>query len=153
MLNWLTPYLLRIDRTKAESDGAVLLISDLLTSRKIEHEINYGICHRHMPSGNPKTTLPHFWINLPNFERIDIRARSHFGSEPEVPHGVFLPADYPSIEYQVRGSLKPRELSSDEVRSLMSGARTTEHYKWFEALRKELLQEWLKAREVKSSCR
>lgn len=148
MIHWLQPYLLRIDRTKAECDGATLLISDLLCSRKIEHEIFYGICNRHMPSGNLKTTLPHFWINLPNFERIDVRLQMHFGSEPEVPHGVFLPADYPSIEYQIRGSLKPRELLSSEVRSLMSGTRTTEHYKWFEALRKELLQEWLKAREV-----
>jgi hypothetical protein len=148
MLNWLTPYLLRIDRTKAESDGAVLLISDLLTSRKIEHEIFYGICNLHLPSGKTRTALPHFWINLPNFERIDIRLRSHFGQEPEIPHGVFLPGDYPAIEYQVRGSLKPRELRSDEVRVLMSGTRTTEHHKWFEALRKELLQEWLKAREV-----
>jgi hypothetical protein len=150
MLNWLIPYLLRIDRTKAECDGATLLISDLLCSRKIEHEIFYGICNLNMPSGKNKTTLPHFWINLPNFERIDIRLRSHFGQDSEVPHGIFLPECYWMIEYQVRGSLKPRELHSDEVRLLMSGGRTTEHHRWFEALRKELLQEWLKAREVAS---
>lgn len=150
MIRWLQPYLLRIDRAKAESDGATLLISDLLCSRKIEHEIFYGTCHQHMPSGNPKTTLPHFWINLPSFERIDIRLQTHFGQDPEVPHGVFLPADYPTIEYQVRGSLKPRELRSDEVRLLMSGTRTLEYGRWFEALRKELVQEWLKAREVAS---
>lgn len=153
MLNWLTPYLLRIDRTKAECDGATLLISDLLCSRKIEHEIFYGICNGHMPAGNHKTTLPHFWINMPNFERIDIRLRSHFGREAEVPHGVFLPGDYPAIEYQVRGSLRPRELPSSEASLLMSGARSTGHRRWFEALRKELLQEWLKAREVEPSCR
>ncbi|BAS55284.1 hypothetical protein NIES2135_54440 [Leptolyngbya boryana NIES-2135] len=148
MMDWLQPYLLRIDLTKAECDGASLLVSDLLTSRRIEHEIGYGICNQ--ISSRPKTTLPHFWINLPNLERIDIRLRMHFGQAVEVPHGIFLPEDYPTIEYQSRGSLKPRELRSDEVSWLMSGTRMPEYQRWFEALRKELLEEWLKARVAAS---
>jgi len=42
----------------------------------------------------------HFWIDLPNGQRIDYRARMWLGDHPEIPHGIFNPADFPSVTYK-----------------------------------------------------
>lgn len=146
MIPWLTPYLLRINLTKAEGDGATLLISDLLLSRKIAHTVHYGICNYHYKAGcKPKTNLPHFWIDLPTGERIDIRLQMHFGQGSDVSHGIFKPHDYPKVEYVDRGTVEPRLLNETEVQLLMQGDRPPEHRKQFGALRERLFLEWIES--------
>ncbi|RUS92944.1 hypothetical protein DSM107003_46910 [Trichormus variabilis SAG 1403-4b] len=47
---------------------------------------------------NNQEIEPHFWIDLPNGERIDYRAKMWLIGE-NLPHGIFQPQDFPDVIY------------------------------------------------------
>jgi hypothetical protein len=77
-----------------ECDGLTTVISSLLTTAGIPHKVYVG---RAACSG--KRISPHLWVELENGTIIDYRLRMWLGSHPEIPHGVFNPSDYSSVEY------------------------------------------------------
>lgn len=89
--NLLAPY----DSSTTECDGIVRLCHTVLVQHHIEHQPMIGI----LTKGH-KEISPHFWIELPSGECIDYRARMWLGNSEEVPHGVFQPTDFPSVNYE-----------------------------------------------------
>ncbi|WP_241993606.1 hypothetical protein [Trichormus variabilis] len=65
----------------------------VLTQHNIEHQPMIGVL-----SLNNQEIEPHFWIDLPNGERIDYRAKMWLIGE-NLPHGIFQPQDFPDVIY------------------------------------------------------
>lgn len=88
LADWLAP----VDQMQVECDGASRVISMLLQREGIDHVIETGSLN--VPGVG---RIPyHWWIRLGESEGaalIDYRARMWLGSDPRVPHGVFMPAD------------------------------------------------------------
>lgn len=94
MINQLTD---QYDKCALECDGLTRVLHTVLSRENIEHTCMIGQII------NTKTKVgfsPHFWIELPDGQIIDYRARMWLGSSPDVPHGVFKPTDYPHVVYE-----------------------------------------------------
>lgn len=85
----LDPY----DSSQTECDGMVRICHTVLFNQGIEHQPFFGTLTRHK-----QHIEPHLWIDLPNGERIDYRAKMWLIGE-NVPHGVFNPQDFPDVLY------------------------------------------------------
>lgn len=81
------------DDTQTECDGMTQICHTVLAENRIEHQPMAGILKR-----LNQEIYPHLWIDLPNGDRIDYRARIWLGNEG-VPHGVFNPQDFPDVIY------------------------------------------------------
>jgi hypothetical protein len=86
----LDPY----DSSQTECDGMTQICHTVLAQHNIEHQPMAGSLRT-----QEQVIEPHFWIDLPNGERIDYRASMWLGSEG-VPHGVFNPQDFPDVIYE-----------------------------------------------------
>jgi|GEM_PF-3455443 len=79
-----------------ECDGLTRAASHLLTKAGLPHTAWRGqVTHR----PTKRSMAPHYWLDLADGRRIDFRARRWIGERADVPHGVFLPAEYPAVEY------------------------------------------------------
>ena len=77
-----------LDKLPLECDGASRALSYLLQRDGIEHEVHVGSLEI---SGVGRIGL-HWWVQLPGGVVCDARASMWLGSDPRVPHGVFLPS-------------------------------------------------------------
>ncbi len=50
----------------------------------------------------------HIWIDLLDGRWLDLRARMWLGDQPHVPHGIFKPADFPQVSYEITGPWRTR---------------------------------------------
>ncbi len=82
-------------KSPVECDGMVRLCSTILYQHDIEHQPMVGTL-----SKGERTISPHFWLDLPSGERIDYRARMWLGNSESVPHGIFVPSEYPQVNYK-----------------------------------------------------
>ena len=80
-----------------ECDGLTRVLTTVLQENNIPHTCMVGTL---TITGTNEGTPLHFWIDLPDLKRIDYRARMWIGSNPDVPHGIFNPADFPSVTYK-----------------------------------------------------
>jgi hypothetical protein len=78
-----------------ECDGLTRVLSYVLDINKIEHKTCIGYLHY------KGQVIYHYWIELPNGDYIDYRARMWVGKSKDVPHGIFNPKDYKKINYVV----------------------------------------------------
>lgn len=85
----LDPY----DDTQTQCDGMTQICHTVLTENNIEHQPMAGSLSKQ----NRGVGL-HLWIDLPDGNRIDYRARMWLGNEG-VPHGIFNPQDFPDVIY------------------------------------------------------
>jgi hypothetical protein len=79
-----------------ECDGLTHVIHRVLSDENIEHTVYTG---QVINTFNFDTIPIHLWIDINNI-RIDYRVRMWLGDMPDIPYGVFYPADYPSIRYE-----------------------------------------------------
>jgi hypothetical protein len=102
----LDPY----DSSQTECDGMTRICHTVGVRHGIDHQPRVGLLQH-----KAREIEPHFWIDLPNGDRIDYRARMWLGQEEGVPHGVFNPQNFPDVIYQgeaiVLESLPPVVLS------------------------------------------
>lgn len=80
-----------------ECDGLPCVITTMLQEHNIPHTC---MVETLTFTGTNKGSPIHFWINLPDGQRIDYRARMWLGERPDVPHGIFNPADFPGATYK-----------------------------------------------------
>jgi hypothetical protein len=87
-----------------ECDGLTRVITTVLKEHSIPHTCMVGT----LTLTGTNTGAPvHFWIDLPDGQRVDYRARMWLGERPDVPHGIFNPADFPGVTY--KGEAVPLE--------------------------------------------
>lgn len=84
------------DRSNLECDGLTRVLHTVLSHEGIEHSCIVGSITN---TKQEQYISLHFWIQLPDQQIIDYRARMWLGDNPEIPHGVFNPTDYPDIVY------------------------------------------------------
>lgn len=104
----LDPY----DDAPLECDGSTRVLHSVLTDLAIPHSCYAGsitIGDRVMPL--------HFWIDLETGERIDYRVRAWFGRDSHLPHGIFVPNDYPQVSYD--GEEVALEVLSPEMMKIL----------------------------------
>ena len=77
-----------------ECDGLTRVITTVLQENSIPHTCMTGTLTF---TGTNEGTPLHFWIDLPDGQRIDYRARMWLGDRPDVPHGIFNPVDFPGV--------------------------------------------------------
>jgi len=98
-----------------QCDGMTRRVSNHLMSMTISHKVVIGRLEMlsNLPdeiilpavfdgNGNPFKVKPeanifHIWVELPDKQIIDLRARMWFG--PTAPHGLFDPKDHPNFRY------------------------------------------------------
>lgn len=84
-----------LDSTDLECDGSTQAASTVLWAAGVAHTVHGGqIVHRATGTRPPI----HFWIEIDGLT-LDYRARMWLGTSPDVPHGLFRIADYPSVAY------------------------------------------------------
>lgn len=93
----LNKWLDKLDALPLECDGMSRVISHLLSTQNIEHEISVGS----LACNNGKIPL-HYWITLNNGSILDLRARMWLGDKDGVPHGLINPGDF---DYIKKGSI------------------------------------------------
>lgn len=87
--------LIPLDSTDLECDGSTQAASTVLWTAGVAHTVYGGqIVHRATGTRPPV----HFWIEISSLT-LDYRARMWLGTSPDVPHGLFRAADYPSVAY------------------------------------------------------
>lgn len=80
-----------------ECDGLTRVLTTVLQEHSIPHTCMAGT----LTLTGTNTGAPlHFWIDLPDGQRIDYRARMWLGISPDVPHGIFNPTDFPGVTYK-----------------------------------------------------
>jgi hypothetical protein len=80
-----------------QCDGLTRVITTVLQENNIPHTCMAGA----LTLTGTNTGAPvHFWIDLPDGQRIDYRARMWLGDRLEIPHGIFNPADFPAATYE-----------------------------------------------------
>lgn len=79
-----------------ECDGLTRVFTTLLQERDIPHTCMTGTVTF---TGTNEGAPVHFWIDLPDGQRVDYRTRMWLGDQPDVPHGIFNPADFPGVTY------------------------------------------------------
>jgi hypothetical protein len=87
----------KYDACGLECDGLTRVLTTVLQEHSIPHVCVVGTLTY---TGTNEGAPVHFWIDLPSGERIDYRARMWLGERPDVPHGIFDPADFPGVTYQ-----------------------------------------------------
>lgn len=92
------------DACQLECDGLTRVLHTCLTHRDIPHWVYAGSV-THLPTRQEMS--PHYWITLPDGRFVDYRARMWLRCLPGVPHGTFVPANYPDIKYT--GTVTPLE--------------------------------------------
>jgi len=82
-----------------ECDGLTKAFSTLLQEHAVEHRVYTGTL-AHRESGE---RIVHMWIEVQTSQGcrlVDYRARSWFGTENTIPHGIFDPVDYAQMLYE-----------------------------------------------------
>ena len=97
-----------------ECDGLTNVIHRTLADERIEHTVYTG---QVINTANDDTIDVHLWIDVEEL-RIDYRARMWLGNTPDIPHGVFFSANYPTISYQ-GNPIELRLLPRDVIRELI----------------------------------
>lgn len=96
----LTEYCEMHDHPGLECDGATRVFSWLLKQKSVAHIIMGGrIEYREPFSDRPYVMEPHYWIELDYGLVVDFKARMWFPGKEGVPHGIFMPSDYPRVLY------------------------------------------------------
>lgn len=85
------------DSCKLECDGLTRVLTTVLQREGIEHTCMVGSIQH---TGRDVGMSPHFWIELPDMRLIDYRAQMWLGDSPDIPHGIFIPAEFPLIVYE-----------------------------------------------------
>ena len=84
------------DQLPLECDGLTRVLTTVLTNEGIAHACFMGSV---VDSRTHKGSHLHFWIELPNGQTVDYRARMWMGETEGIPHGIFNKADYPHVLY------------------------------------------------------
>lgn len=99
-----------------ECDGLTRVLHTVLHREGIEHSCMVGsFTNTDRNKGAPL----HFWIALPDGRFIDFRASMWLGDSPDIPHGVFDPANFPHVVY--RGHVLNLELLTQNVFDVLVG--------------------------------
>ena len=75
-----------LDALRLECDGMTRVVSSLLQRDGVAHSPMVG--NLEVPSVG--RIAQHYWIELGDGRRIDLRARMWLGDDPRVPHGIVL---------------------------------------------------------------
>lgn len=92
----LNDLLSQYDKCQLECDGLTRVLHTILTRENIGHSCMIGTL---IYTKTQKRIPLHFWITLSDGYVVDYRARMWLGDEPDKPHGIFNPTDYPYIIY------------------------------------------------------
>jgi len=85
--------ILKYTKLPLECDGLTKVISYILT----KHNIKHIVCIGNLIIDNK--SILHYWIELPNKDIIDYRARMWFGNNNTIPNGIFNPTKYKNAKY------------------------------------------------------
>ena len=77
-----------------ECDGFTNVVTYLLTEAGIDHTCYKG----HVSSGGMPAIPYHLWVEVGGYI-LDYRCRMWLGERLSVPHGCFLPSEYPDFGY------------------------------------------------------
>jgi hypothetical protein len=84
--------LVEFDKCRLECDGLSRVLSYILAANNIDHKVYVGEI---IDTTTGNQFAPHFWIDLPDGQHIDYRARMWLGDYEQIPHGIFDPTEYP----------------------------------------------------------
>lgn len=102
------------DPLPLECDGLTRVLHTLLARAGISHTVFIGgVVHHPTHVGQD----PHLWIDLDDGRRLDCRARMWLGDHPDVPHGLFEPAQFPAVQYE--GIVTPMPILSDPLLDIL----------------------------------
>jgi hypothetical protein len=88
--------IVRYENAPLECDGMTRVLFSEFTRAGIAAEVYGGILE-----WRGSIVRPHYWIILPASGRlVDLRAHMWLGDDPAIPHGVFLPEQFPDAKYQ-----------------------------------------------------
>ena len=90
--------LTRYSTLALECDGMTRVVSYVLRQANIPHDVYMGLVYQ----GEEKLVPIHYWVTLPDARIIDYKLRMWVGDRPDVPHGIFIPSDFPDFEYAGR---------------------------------------------------
>lgn len=79
-----------------ECDGLTRILHTILCEQGIEHTTYIGQVH--YPLKQQEAPIQ-FWLDLSPEIRVDYRLQRWFGSSDDIPHGIFNPSSFPSIQY------------------------------------------------------
>lgn len=77
-----------------ECDGLTKVISYILDKNNINHKICIGNL-----SDDEGNGILHYWVELPNKNIIDYKARMWLGNSKKIPNGIFNPKNYKNVKY------------------------------------------------------
>ncbi len=86
------------DHLSTEFVGMTQICHTVLLRGNIPHVCMAGVCLY-----QSKRLPIHLWIDLKDDlegYRVDYSARRWLGDDPDVPHGVFRPEEFPKVSYQ-----------------------------------------------------
>jgi hypothetical protein len=86
------------DRTPTECDGCTRLISHGLAKAGVVHQVFQGVCNQ-FDGDRLVRSIPHYWIDLLDGFRVDYRLRMWMGQSDQIPHGIFVPSQYPNLKW------------------------------------------------------
>jgi|TARA_A100001518_G_C1226854_1_gene77627 hypothetical protein len=88
-----------LDDANCECNGLTRLVTTTLHWHQIPHSVFKGEVRRKRTDGGPDLVVaPHYWARVGDLV-IDYRARMWLGTDVDVPHGVFMAAEFPAVEY------------------------------------------------------
>lgn len=97
-----------------ECDGLSQVLHKVLSDAGVAHSFCVGRVVYRTESGVERLVKVHCWLEIVESALIvDYRLRMWLDSQPDVPHGVFNPADYSAIWYV--GEAKEVALPSEAV--------------------------------------
>lgn len=79
-----------------ECDGLTRVLHTILCEQGIEHTTYVGKVYY---SFKQQQAPIQFWLDLSPELRVDYRLQRWFGSGDHIPHGIFNPSRFPSIQY------------------------------------------------------
>lgn len=95
LVNDISTELKKFDILNLECDGLTRVLSYRLTELRMKHKVMVG----HFEYSGNKAVPIHWWVKLADGRTVDYRAKMWAGDVKEVPHGVFMEADYPAMKY------------------------------------------------------
>lgn len=99
--------LAQFDKLHLECDGMTRCISTVMQRDGVEHRIRVGSL-----TVSDVGTIPyHMWIEMPDGQICDLRARMWLGEHAQVPHGLFMPAEHHKYSVQSEPTLAQMRLS------------------------------------------
>ena len=81
---------------RLECDGLTHVLHTILCEQGIEHTTYIGKVY--YPLKEQEAPIQ-FWLDLSPELRVDYRLQRWFGSGDDIPHGIFNPSCFPSIQY------------------------------------------------------